>query len=237
MAAWVAVPFVVGFALRTRHEAAVRMRADALRRGAAEERLRVAQEVHDIVGHGLAAIKMQADIALHVLARRPEQAEKALEAISRTNGTALEELRTALAVVREPGTGSDRAPAAGLARLEELRRRMAEAGVAVRLETAGEPRGLPDAVDLAGYRIVQESLTNVLRHSAAARATVRIGYEDGGVRVTVTSPLTGAAERTGGSGVEGMRGRVRSLGGEFTAGPASGDRFVVDARLPAGGRP
>ena len=254
VSAWVIVPFTLGFALQTRHDAVTRARAEAIRQSVDDERLRVAQEVHDIVGHGLAAIKMQADIALHVLADKPDQAEVALEAISRTSSEALNELRATLAVVRKAGAAADLTPVPGLARLDELRQRMAEAGVYVRVETTGEPRPLPVAVDLTGYRIVQESLTNVLRHSGAAQATVGIGYEHGGVRIAVSNPVPhasihpaslppasvppGSTPGSGdGFGISGMRERVLALGGEFSAGPASHGRFEVRARLPAGGRP
>jgi signal transduction histidine kinase len=252
VSAWVIVPFTVGFALQTRHDAATRTRAEAMRQSIDDERLRVAREVHDIVGHGLAAIKMQADIALHVLADKPDQAEVALEAISRTSGEALGELRATLAVVRKAGAGAELTPMPGLARLDELRQRMAEAGVYVRLDTTGEPRPLPVAVDLTGYRIVQESLTNVLRHSGASQATVVIGYETGAIRIVVSNPVPhapihpapvppGSASDFGdGFGISGMRERVLALGGEFSAGPAGPAvhrRFEVHARLPAGGRP
>jgi signal transduction histidine kinase len=230
------VPFSLGFVLRLRRETAVRARADAIRQSADDERLRVAQEVHDIVGHGLAAIKMQADVALHVLARKPDQAEVALEAISRTSGQALDELRATLAMVRRTGADAERSPVPSLTRLDELRQRMAEAGVYVRLENSGEPlAALPVAVDLTGYRIIQESLTNVLRHSGAGQATVGIRYEADSVLITVSNAVTEYSPGEGGSGIPGMRERVLALGGEFTAGPSPGDGFEVRARLPTGG--
>jgi signal transduction histidine kinase len=235
VAAWVIVPFSLGFTLRLRHETAVRARAEAIRQSVDDERFRVAQEVHDIVGHGLAAIKMQADIALHVLAKKPDQAEVALEAISRTSSQALDELRATLTVVRR--TDAELSPVPGLARLDDLRQRMAEAGVYVRLETSGAPAALPVAIDLTGYRVVQESLTNVLRHSGAGQATVSIRYEPDEVRITVSNPVTGVSEGGGGSGIPGMRDRVEALGGQFTAGPAPQHRFDVHARLPTGGHP
>jgi signal transduction histidine kinase len=234
VSAWVIVPFSIGFALRLRRETAVRARTEAIRQSVDGERLRVSQEVHDIVGHGLAAIKMQADIALHVLPRKPDQAKVALEAISRTSSQALEELRATLAVVRR--TGAERSPVPSLSRLDELRQRMAEAGVYVHLETLGEPvAALPVAVDLTGYRIIQESLTNVLRHSGAGRATVGIRYEADGVHITVSSPVTEDPSGEGGFGIAGMRDRVLALGGEFAAGPSPHDSFEVCARLPTGG--
>jgi signal transduction histidine kinase len=236
VSAWVVVPVSLGFTLQLRRETAVRARTEAIRQSVDDERLRVAQEVHDIVGHGLAAMKMQADVALHVLARKPDQAEVALEAISRTSSQALDELRATLAVVRRAGTDAERSPVASLAWLEGLRQRMAEAGVYVRLETSGEPlAALPVAVDLTGYRIIQESLTNVLRHGGAGQATVSIRYEAGSVLITVSNPVTGYSPDEGGFGIPGMRERVLALGGEFAAGPAPHDSFEVRARLPTGG--
>ncbi|SEG98767.1 Signal transduction histidine kinase [Saccharopolyspora kobensis] len=228
--AWVAVPFAIGSVLRVQREAAERNRAEQLRQRVDDERLRIAQEVHDVVGHGLAAIKMQADVALHVLAKKPEQAEVALEAISRTSSDALDELRATLAVVRRSDV---RTP--GLARLDDLLQRMREAGLAVELSTAGQPRQLPPVVDLTGYRILQESLTNVLRHTSDKRAEVSVEYAEDAVVLTITNPLSGPGGGGGGLGLPGMRQRVASLGGEFTAGPTADRRFTVHARLPTGG--
>ncbi|MEV0086476.1 histidine kinase [Saccharopolyspora sp. NPDC050642] len=232
--AWVVVPFAVGLAVRLQREAAARARAETLRQRVDDERLRIAQEVHDVVGHGLAAIKMQADVALHVLPKKPEQAEVALEAISRTSSDALEELRATLAVVRRTAA---QGPAPGLARLDDLRKRMREAGVQVQLTTTGEPRDLPAPVDLTGYRILQESLTNVLRHSGDKRASITLDYAADALVITVTNPLTGSPGDGGGLGVPGMRQRVAALGGEFTAGPTGDGRFGVHARLPTEGHP
>jgi signal transduction histidine kinase len=233
ISAWVLVPFAVGLTVRSARENAARTKAETIRQHVDTERLRVAQEVHDIVGHGLAAIKMQADVALHVLAKRPEQAETALEAISRTSSAALEELRATLATVRTTAEEAT-APAPSLARLPELTERMAEAGVRVRVETAGRARPLPAIVDLTAYRIVQESLTNVLRHSGAAEADVRLRYEAAAVRIVITNPVVRASDGGGGLGIPGMRERVLALGGEFEAGPASDGAFRVEARLPIG---
>ncbi|WP_069167840.1 sensor histidine kinase [Nocardia altamirensis] len=231
VAAWVVVPFCVGVVFRLRHDASVRARAETIRRIADDERFRVAQEVHDIVGHGLAAIKMQADIALHVLAKKPDQAEVALAAISRTSSQALDELRATLAVVRG---GTELAPNPGLARLDELRQRMAQAGVTVTVRTRGAAV-LPAEVDLTGYRIVQESLTNVLRHSGAGQATVDIAYEQDQVRIEITNPTVAVPNTVEGSGIRGMRDRVHGLGGQFCAG-VTDQRFEVRARLPIGAR-
>jgi signal transduction histidine kinase len=228
--AWAAVPFAVGVTVRQNRESVLRARAEAVREHVYGERLRIAQEVHDVVGHGLAAIKMQADIALHLLARKPQQAEVALTAISRTSTEALDELRATLAVVQR--TGAD--PVAGLDRLEDLRHRMGHAGVAVDVQTSGSPHALPPAVDLAGYRVVQESLTNVLRHSTARVATVRVGYQADAVLIAVSSPMTGVSSSQGGQGIPGMRDRVVALGGDFSAGQTADGRFEVRARIPTG---
>ncbi|GAA4448559.1 sensor histidine kinase [Phytohabitans houttuyneae] len=232
-AAWVVVPFAVGVTVRLSREAAARTRDDLARQYADEERLRVAQEVHDVVGHGLSAINMQAEIALHLLDKRPEQAEAALTAISRTSREALDELRVTLALVRRTREGETRAATAGLARLDDLVARMSETGVPVTVEVTGERRDLPAVIDLAAYRVVQESLTNVLRHAGAATATVRLTYLPKEVSVEVLDTGRGVPGAPGGGhGLVGMRERVAALGGEFTAGPAESGGFRVYATLP-----
>jgi signal transduction histidine kinase len=228
--AWVLVPFALGVLVRTNRETAQQARAEAVRERVSDERLRVAQEVHDVVGHGLAAIKMQADIALHLLARKPEQAEIALRAISRTSTAALDELRATLTVVR----GAARTPSPGLDQLPELQDRMSQAGMQVEVDTTGPPRQLPAAVDFASYRVVQESLTNVLRHSDTKQATVCVGYEDDGVVIAISNPLAQPSNGRSGFGIPGMRERVTSLGGKFSAGPTADGRFEVRAAIPTG---
>lgn len=231
--AWVVVPFAAGLIVRVNRESVARARVESIRKHVDDERLRVAREVHDIVGHGLAAIKMQADIALHLLERQPAQARPALEAISRTSSAALDELRATLAAVRHED--GERSPALGLARVPELAERMQEAGLRVEVSTAGEPRELPAIVDLTGYRIVQESLTNVLRHSGSGQAEVSLGYQPEAMRIKVSNPVLGPPGRGGsGLGIAGMRERVHALGGAFQAGMVDG-HFEVRAELPTGG--
>ncbi|GLW33690.1 sensor histidine kinase [Actinoplanes regularis] len=231
--AWVVVPASVGYGLRLRQAAAQQARAEAIRQRVDDERLRIAQEVHDIVGHGLAAIKMQADIALHVLDRNPGHARPALEAISRSSRQALDELRSTLAATRRVD-GDEHNPPTGLGGLDQLLRRMADAGVRVDLRTHGEPGTLlPAAVDLAAYRVAQESLTNVLRHGGGGQADLTIRYEPDGIAITVSNPLTGTPAAGTGSGIAGMRARVEALGGQVTAGPRD-ERFEVHVRLPLG---
>ncbi|WP_247658688.1 sensor histidine kinase [Micromonospora sp. U56] len=230
--AWVVVPFALGVAVRTNRETVTRARTEQARRQADEERLRIAQEVHDVVGHGLAAISMQADIALHLMPKRPEQAEAALTAISRTSREALDELRVTLGAVRR---GTERGPVPGLARLDALRERLAGAGLAVDLRVTGEPRPLPGAVDLAAYRVVQEALTNVLRHARVDAARVRVDYGREELVVEVTDRGVGGPGAAG-HGLAGMRERVTALGGSLTAGPGPDGGFRVSARLPVEAR-
>ncbi|GAB3158011.1 sensor histidine kinase [Micromonospora sonneratiae] len=313
VAAWIVVPFAVGATVRVGRETAARDREERLRQRAYDERLRIAQEVHDVVGHGLAAINMQAEIALHLLAKRPGQAEEALAAISRTSREALDELRVTLSVVRAPGTGrstdddrtvpgppgqwgadpghgpghdpvarssgdpvspsdlvgspdavspsdlvgspdlvsrESRAPVPGLDQLDVLRDRLATAGLSVRVVVTGQRPDLPAAVDLAAYRIVQESLTNVVRHAGAATALVRVhrGEDEVTVEVTDTGSAVprrqpGQQRRSGspdpvvGHGLVGMRERAVALGGTFVVGPMAGGGFRVYATLPVWERP
>ncbi|GAB2463906.1 sensor histidine kinase [Promicromonospora xylanilytica] len=231
----VAVPFSIGVARRTWHEARAAERRAAEQRARDDERLRLAHEVHDVVGHGLAAIQMQADIALHLAG--PDDAATALEAISKAANEALTELRTTLAQIRpdtDPAGVSERAPTAGLANLEVLAQRVRSAGVAVDLWVSGTPLPLSDAVDLAAYRVLQESLTNVVKHGSGSAAHVEVTYERDAVRLCVRNPRDAAGGFVAGFGIAGMRRRVESLGGQLDAGPGD-ESFEVRAVLPAGG--
>lgn len=230
--AWAVVPFAIGTTVAQRRDAIVRAHQAAVDHGIAEERLRVAQEVHDVVGHGLAAIKMRADIALHLLPRSPEQAQPALEAVSRTSAQALGELRSTLKMVR--GDPDHHAPTPGLGDLDALYRRMRDAGLQVRARTTGAPAELPPDAALAAYRTVQESLTNVLKHADRKEATIAIDYREAGVQIQVTSPCPQdpPAPATEGMGIVGMRERVTAQGGRLVAGPDPAGWFVVRAWLP-----
>jgi len=245
-AAWVVLPWALGTIVRLGREEAARNREEELRRRAYEERLRVAREVHDVVGHGLAVINMQAGVALHVLAKRPEQVQVALEAIKSTSKEALDELRSTLAVFRQPEeAGAPRRPAPGLAQLEALISEMADSGLPVDLAVSGERAGLPGSVDHAAYRIVQESLTNVLRHAGPVTAKVRVSYEPGALDLEISDHGDGARSRqrggaapdeasTGGHGIAGMRERAAAVGGTLVAGTVAEGGFRVHARLPTG---
>jgi signal transduction histidine kinase len=235
--AWLLLPWTVGAVVRLRREAVARDRAEDVRRGAYEERLRVAREVHDVVGHGLAVINMQAGIALHVLDRRPEQARVALAAVKQTSKDALAELRATLAVFREPTDDPEtgpREPVPGLAQLEALVGAMREAGLPVELTRTGDPADLPAVVDHAAYRIVQESLTNVLRHALPARARVWLRYQPRALTVKVTDDGSPVAAGEPGHGIAGMRERAVAVGGTLSAGPLPGRGFQVTAQLPIG---
>lgn len=234
-AAWIAIPATLGVSRRLVAEARLRERAATERRWRDEERLRIAHEVHDVVGHGLAAIQMQADIALHLAARKPDHGVRALEAISSASAAALAELRDTLrAITPDSDVREPRAPAASLDHLAELCDRVRATGVEVDVSVSGEPRRLPGDVDLAAYRVVQEALTNVVRHAVVPRASVAVDYAADAVVVTVTSPHDGT-EVEEGFGIRGMRRRVTSVAGDLTL--DAGEHLVLRAALPDPGTP
>ncbi|WP_106245460.1 sensor histidine kinase [Allonocardiopsis opalescens] len=215
------------------------------RRRATEERLRIARELHDVLGHHISLINVQAGAALHRLERdaaggEPPPAAAALATIKDASREALRDLRATLGVLRQVDEEAPTAPAPGLHRLGELVERAAAAGIRVRTVAEGEARPLPPEVDLAAYRIVQEALTNVARHARAATATVAVHYGDHGVDVRVEDDGRGSAAAPGtaehaGTGLHGMAERARALGGEFSAGDRPGGGFQVAARLPIDG--
>jgi signal transduction histidine kinase len=221
---WAVLPFAAGWSVRIGRESAALRREDQARRLVYEERLRVAQEVHDVVGHGLAAITMQADIALHMLPSRPEQAPIALAAIRSAGRAALDDLRATLSMVREE-------PTPGVAGLADLVERISGVGLEVTLAVADTVRALPEAVDRTVYRIVQEALTNVLRHAGATRVDVDVAFGPD-VIVTVRDDGRDAPAYVPGRGIAGMAARADALGGTVEAGPDPEGGFRVCARLP-----
>ncbi|MDQ4085576.1 MAG: sensor histidine kinase [Actinomycetota bacterium] len=239
-AVWVALPGAVGAAVRIRRESTARVREEQARRAVSEERLRMAQEVHDVVGHGLAVIAMQAGAGLHVLDRDPGKAREALLAIQATSRESLDGLRAELASLRgdTTGTGGEgvpRGPGVGLADLRMLVDRVRSGGLEVRLELEEPAEPVGDAVDLAAYRIVQEALTNVLRHAgpgATARVRVRVSRERLLVEVSDTGSGPAAGTLVEGSGITGMRQRAESLGGSVDVVPGPGRGVQVTAWLP-----
>lgn len=220
---------------------AERTREEEARRQVDAERLRIARELHDVLAHGIATINLQAGVAAHVLQERPEQAAEALRTIKATSKEALRELREILGVLRDADEAEPREPTPGLNQLERLVAATCHAGVPTRVAISGRRRPLPGTVDLAAYRIVQESLTNVLRHAAHANALVAISYTDDAITITVDDDGRGNPEvltaATGnghvrGHGIPGMRERVHTFGGELEAGVRTDGGFRVFARLP-----
>ncbi|MGW3568255.1 sensor histidine kinase [Streptomyces sp. NPDC000941] len=190
--------------------------------------------MHDVVGHHISLISVQSAAALHRLEKHPEQAGAALAAIKSSSREALRELRATLGVLRQIDEEAPTAPPPGLARIGELVESARSAGFDVRAHTNGEPQPLPTEVELAGYRIVQESLTNVTRHSRATAVTVHVSYAPREVRIEITDNGRGPARTVPGSGISGMRERARALGGELITRPGRDGGFAVRARLPHG---
>ncbi|GIE91425.1 sensor histidine kinase [Actinoplanes regularis] len=213
---------------------AERTREETALRRAGEERLRIARDLHDSLTHSISVIKVQAGIAVHLDRKNGAEPSAALLAIQEAGGAAMRELRATLAVLRSP----DDADRLGLARLDELAGRTRAAGVPVHVTVSGEPPELPVEVDQAGYRVVQEALTNVARHAGPAVAEVRVEYTP--TRLTVAVTDDGAASTAGpvtpGVGLRGMRERVTGLGGTLHAARGDGGGFTVRATFPLEGR-
>ncbi|BDZ44139.1 sensor histidine kinase [Naasia aerilata] len=225
----------VGEFARTRRERRLAWtRAAEQRRQSAEqtERVRIARELHDVLAHSLSSIAVQAGVGLHLMDSDPERARAALVAIRSASTGALDEVRSVIGVLRSDGDVPLR-PEPGLDRLPELAETARASGVAVDV-TVQTGDGVPSALQFAVYRIVQEALTNVVRHARAARASVRVIEEEDTVTVTVRDDGHGTAGGEG-SGLLGMKERAELLGGTLRAGPAGGGGFEVEARLPLAG--
>ncbi len=237
---------VIAAEAQERAELAERTREEEARARVDAERLRIAREVHDTVAHAIAIINVQAGVTAHVLDKRPERAREALQAIEQTSSRALREMRTILGVLRDDNDG--RAPRPGLEQIDELTAKASDAGLDVTLEASSPATPLPSAVGSAAYRILQESITNVIRHVGPTRVTVALnpGIDVLEIRVTDEGRRTGSgdnsADRPSGNGTDtsakagrgilGMRERVQVLGGELDAKPTPGGGFEVTARLP-----
>ncbi|WP_051299999.1 sensor histidine kinase [Actinomadura rifamycini] len=236
---------VIAAEAQARAELAERTREEVARARVDAERLRIAREVHDTVAHAIAVINVQSGVTAHVLDKRPERARDALRAIEQTSSRALQEMRAILGVLRDEDGG--RTPNPGLEQVGELAAKAREAGLDVTVESAPPAAPLPGTVDSAAYRILQESITNVIRHVGPTRVTVALnpGADLLEIRVTDEGRRTGswddAADRPSGGangpaepgrGILGMRERCRLLGGEFEAEPTPGGGFRVTARLP-----
>jgi signal transduction histidine kinase len=230
--------------LEARAERLERTREADTRAAIAEERGRIARELHDVVAHHVSVMTVQATAAQRTLARDPERAREAMSAVEQTGRAALVEMRRLVGILRghETDTADGRpdeghnAPQPGLDEIDALVTQVREAGLPVELAIEGRPRPLAPGVDLAAYRIVQEALTNTLKHAGPAASRVLIGYGPGELLVRVADDGAGAAapeapERTG-HGLLGMRERVSLYGGHLDAGPGPGGGFEVVARIP-----
>lgn len=239
LAGWLLVLAIAAEAARIRTERAIATGAARRidqRRRETDERLRVARDLHDVIGHNISLIHVQASMGLDLMDIQPEQARAALSAIKAASKEALEELRTMLTTLRREGDIAPRSPVPQLDRLPELVDLSKAAGLCVDVEVVGDAVPLPAAVHLAAYRIIQESLTNVTRHAGQARVTVRVTYDGAQLHIAVTddgkAPSNGAAAIGTGSGIAGMRERATALGGNLEAGFQPGGGFRVSAHLP-----
>ena len=260
----VTVAWLVGYLVRQqrgqaadRRERAERRAREQLaeaRRAKSEERLQISRELHDVVAHTLSLIAVQAGVASYVIGTRPEEAARALSSIEQTSRSALHEMRALLGVLRDeetgtrngagPGTGTHDAalvPAPGLADLDSLVERTGEAGVRVDLSVCGERPWLPAGLDLAAYRVIQEAVTNVIKHAATDRCRVTVDYQEDSLTLEVTDNGSGSTASGGGelpvagNGIIGMRERAAMYGGEVRAAPLPGRGFRVTARFPLAG--
>jgi len=220
--------------LAEKAERAEYARDEEERRVVLAERSRIARELHDVLAHNLSVMVVQAGAARRVAAAQPDRAAEAAELIQRTGREALHELRQLFGPVRH-GEGEDLFGPPGLARLDELAERARAAGLRVELRVQGDPVQLPTGIDLTAYRVVQEALTNALKHAGDARAVVSVSYEPNEVVLSIEDDGSGpsaAGELTGGHGLVGMRERVSLYGGVLQAGRRRGGGFAVHARLP-----
>ncbi|MFD3380898.1 MULTISPECIES: sensor histidine kinase [unclassified Streptomyces] len=230
-------------AIRERAERAERTREEEARRRVAEERLRIARDLHDVVAHHIALVNVQAGVAAHVMDKRPDQAKEALAHVREASRSALNELRATVGLLRQSGDPeAPTEPAPGLHRLDELVGTFRNAGLPVEVARTDHGTTLPAAVDLAAYRIIQEALTNVQKHAGAeAKAEVSVVRVGPNVEITVLDNGPGddaeaRLEENGGHGLLGMRERVTALNGVCTAGPRYGGGFRVHAILPVKSR-
>jgi signal transduction histidine kinase len=237
------IAWAAGFALRMRGEQAEaaevratqaeRDREAAARVAVAEERSRIARELHDIVAHAVSVMVLQVGAVRHKLPDEHAADREALRSVERAGRTALTEMRRLLAAMRRDGEDVEFAPQPGLDGLDSLLEEIGRAGLPVELHVDGEPFPLPRGIDLSAYRIVQEGLTNTLKHARASDADVTVRYRPDELEIEVRDNGQGSATSDGlGHGLVGIRERVKLYGGEMTAGTATGGGFVLSTRLP-----
>lgn len=233
----VAAALFLGLAVTNRRAYLRQGTEEEARRRVDAERLRIARELHDVVAHTMAMINVQAGVAAHVIADQPELAASALASIKTASKEGLRELRAILNVLRQADEGEPTQPAPRLDQLYDLVAATTQAGLPTTVTVHGTARPLPPTVDLAAYRIIQESLTNALRYAGPATTTVSLGYQDGQLLVEVLDNGRGTAigepHEGSGQGIPGMRERAVAAGGSLDVGPCPGGGFRVRARLPA----
>ncbi|MFJ5925558.1 sensor histidine kinase [Kitasatospora sp. NPDC092948] len=246
--AWALLPGALGDSVRNRRahlaaierraERAERTREEEARRRVADERIRIARDLHDVVAHHIALANAQAGIAVHLMDRHPDRAREVLSHLTEATGSALQELRATVGLLRRAEEPAPLEPAPGLDRLPDLIGAFQQAGVPVRLTVVGEPRPLSPGVDLTAFRIVQESLTNVAKHARGADAEVTLGYTGSRLALTVANgratgrPAPPRQGGPGGFGLIGMRERAGAVGGRLSADRRPDGGFLVAAELP-----
>jgi signal transduction histidine kinase len=244
--AWIGMAIAIGDAVRSRRayvatieeraRRAEQTREEEAARRVVEERLRIARELHDVVAHHIALINVQAGVAGHMLREQPDVAEEALGHVRLASRTALSELSTLLGVLRQSGdSDAPTEPAPGLARLDTLIDTFVQAGLKIELTTSGQVRPVSSAVDVAAYRIIQESLTNAQKHGAPTAVAVHLDHRPEAVHIEVTNHLRRGDAQPGpssGHGLVGMRERAASVGGTLHAGARPDGMFRVRAVLP-----
>jgi signal transduction histidine kinase len=228
-------PWLAGVMMRVRRSRESRLEREKAQAEAAivEERRRIARELHDVIAHAIAVVVVQARGGRKMLAHDPGDSRRAFDAIERTGEQALGEMRRLLGLLRESDDELSRAPLPSLARIADLAEQVRASGLAVEVDIEGEPVDLPPGVDLSAYRIVQEALTNALKHAGPAQARVRIHYGAESVELEILDDGRGKGSGNGtGNGLVGLRERASIVGGELAAGPRPGGGFAVRAALP-----
>jgi signal transduction histidine kinase len=237
------VAWAIGFGLGRKFEEAreakerlaraERERVERARLAVADERTRIARELHDVVGHSVSVMTVQAAAARRLLRPHQEKEREALQVVEQTGREALAEMRRMVGVLRRPEEAPALAPQPSLEYLDRLISQTREAGLPVKLRVEGDPEPLPASVDLTAYRLVQEGLTNAIKHARADHAEVVVRYEEGSVEVTVTDDGSGdGGGESGGHGLVGMRERIAVYGGELEAGPLAEGGYRLRARIP-----
>lgn len=237
-AAWVAAALMLGDSVRSRRQVTAQdelRREEESRRRIADERLQIARELHDVVGHNISLITVQAGAGEHVLYKDPEQAQETFRNIRSASHETLQELRSLVGVLREQSGDEPLTPTVGMDALDQLVKAISDAGQTVQLKVTGQKGNLAGIIDLSAYRILQEALTNTVRHAPRSKVDVAVEYGKDAVSLEVRNgrgEIEPASEPGGGHGLTGMRERVAAIGGRLDAGPEPDGGFRVRAVLP-----